>query len=546
MPVSEKTRLPTKVSDLLAAGAEYEERDLPKGSQEPTHRLVPECIASHGHDAIEFGRYCGIELMPFQAQGLIDDLGYVHVTDDDGNVVERWAAQETEEIISRRNGKTVRFVALILYAMFVLGEGKILYTAHRDDTAKDVFDQFVKAIERTPRLWAEVIDKGPRLTNGQRSVELKTGQVVYFRTRGTDSGRGQGYDRLILDEDQNLTEDEMAALMPLVTGSENAQLNYAGSAGGRHSIVQAKIWRSYEAGERALCYRGWHSDPDADFDDLELVARTNPRLGRGLSYTFIAKERTRMSRPQFGRERCGAPTYPRAEGEGWVIPREAWERTEDPDSRIAKGSALVFAAEADPHLDKATISVAGYRRDGAVHIEVIKHEPGVLWVVAEAGRLTGEHGGVLALDPNGPLGYLLAPLRTAGVPVVTIDAMDLKDSATWIYTAANPSPDPSDPATVPPPGVYQRGGMTLTSALAAAETRKLLDRWTWRRSVATEVNQGPLTSATIAGYVLVKKSRQTPPPSPRKVSAKDNPRGYRTPPKTTRHRRAADLSKAGF
>lgn len=534
-----------RVSDLLAPDAEYDEKDLPLGNQEPTHRLVPERIASHGQDAIEFAKFCGYDLHPFQAQGLIDDLGYVKVAFPDGREVERWAAQETEEVISRRNGKTIRFVALILFALFLQGEEKILYTAHRDDTAKDVFDEFVKALERTPQLWAEVVDSGPRYTNGQRSVELKTGQVVYFRTRGTDAGRGQGYNRLILDEDQNLSEDEMAALMPLVTGADNAQINYAGSAGGRHSVVQAKLRRSFEAGERGLCYRGWHTDPDDDFDDLDLIARTNPRLGYGLSYVFIAKERARMSRPQFGRERCGAATYPREEGEGWVIPREAWERAQDEQSTIATGSPMVFAAEADPHLERSTISVAGFRRDGAVHIEVVRHQLGVLWVVDEAKRLTTAHGGRLGLDPSGPLGYLLEPLRAAGVPVLTINAGDLKDSATWIYTAANPAPDPKDPTALPAPGVYHRGGGKLTSALAAAETRKLLDRWTWRRSVATEVNQGPLTASTIAGYLLVKLSRQTPPPSPRRVGDKGEPKrgGYRTPP---RHRRSADLTKTGF
>ncbi|WP_435199555.1 hypothetical protein [Janibacter sp. GS2] len=535
-----------RVSDLLAPDADWDEKDLPLGNQEPTHRLVPECFDSHGPEAIEFARYCGYELHPFQAQGLIDDLGYVRVTTADGRIVERWAAQETEEVLSRRNGKTIRFVVLILFALFMLGEEKILYTAHRDDTAKDVFDEFVKALERTPRLWAQVVDSGPRYTNGQRSVELKTGQIVYFRTRGTDAGRGQGYNRLIFDEDQNLTEDEMAAMMPLATGAENAQINFGGSAGGRTAKVQAKIRRSADNKERGLCYRGWHANVDDDLDDLDLVARLNPRLGYGLSYTFIAKELARMSRVQFGRERCGAATYPRGEGEGWVIPQEAWLTATDTTSATAPDSPLAFVLESGPQLDRGTIAVAGFRTDGAVHIEVTDNAPGVLWMVDRAKQLQVRHGGAVGVDPKGPLGYLVEPLRDAGVNITLFEPVDLRDCATWFYTELTPRPDPKDPdAPTPPPGIRHRGAARMTQALAAAETRRFLDRWTLRRQVALEVDQGPIVGVMLAGWLLVKKARQTPPPAPRKVAKGEGPRrGYRKAPQ--RRRSDADLTTTGF
>lgn len=536
-----------RVSDLLDPAVEWDEADLPLGSQEPTHRLVPPADGSHGHDAIAFAEWVGVDLLHFQAQGLIDDLGYVNVTLADGQVVERWAAQDTEEIISRRNGKTVRIVVLILFALFVLGEDKILYTAHRDDTAKDVFDQVVKIIKRVPQLWAEVVDSGPRYTNGQRSVELKSGAIVYFRTRGTDAGRGQGYKRLIFDEDQNLTEDEVAALLPLVSGEPNAQLNYAGSAGGRAAKVQAKTRRSFEKKERGLCYRGWHADADAEFDDLDLVARVNPRLGRGLSYPFVAKEHAKFSRAHFGRERCGAATYPRGEGEGWVIPQDAWTAATDPKSTIAKGSPLVFALEADPQLERGTIGVAGFRADDAVHIEVTDSAPGILWMVDRAKDLQTRHNGVIVVDPKGPLGYLVAPLREAGVRVTTLEPVDLRDGAVWLYTSATPKPDPKDPAAVaPPPSVRHRGPTRLTQSLAAAETRPFLDRWTWRRVVAMDVDQGPLLSVTWAGWILVKRSRQTPPAAPVKASrgaaAKGRPGRRKAPARGAR----GDVMTTGF
>lgn len=493
-----------QLSGLLAPDAAFDVRELPLGSMEPTHVLVPPYQFTHGHDAIELAEIAGYDLYRFQKQGLIDKLGFNLVEQRDGRRVERWAAQETEDVISRRNGKSVEIEVLILTGLFLLGEMKIMYTAHRDDTAKSVFNNIVAALKRTPALWNEVIESGPRYANGQRSITLKSGATVFFRTRTTDSGRGEGFDRLILDEDQNLTEAHMAALLPLVSGVPNGQINYAGSAGGLHSTVQAKLRRSFDAKERGLYYRGWHSDPDTDLDDLDEIARVNPRLGRGLTYEFVAKEFVRMTRPQFGRERGGVATHPREEGADWVIPAEAWAQATDLTSTMANHLRLVL--EADPQLDMGTIGVAGLRDDGAVHVEVIAHAPGVAWMVAESKRLAQEHDAQVWLDPKGPCGFMQGDLADAGVAVSLFEPRDLTDAWSWMRTAANPPPDPDtdDPS---PTGVKHRGGMLLTQALAAAEVRKLMDRETLRRSTATGVNQGPIVSVMLAGWAVIKATR---------------------------------------
>ena len=509
-----------RLSDLLAPDKEWVLADLPLGVQEPTHRLVPPAQYTHGHDAIEFAEYCGYKLYDFQKNGLIDDLGFNMVELRDGSLAERWAAGETEEICSRRNGKSVRLEVIILFALFVLREPLIMYTAHRDDTAEKIFKSIVAVLKRNPRLWAEVVPAGPRYTNGQRAIELKTGEIVYFRTRTTDSARGQGFKRLILDEDQNLTDEQMAALMPLVSGEENAQINYAGSAGGLAATVQASLWRDFELKRRGLCYRGWHGDADLDLDDLDLIARLNPRLGHGLTYEFIAKEFARMTRADFGRERCGVPTYPRTDGMSWVIPAEAWDRAEDANSQVAPDAPLHLVLEADPELERGSICVAGRRTDGAMHIETIQHDPGVIWIVDRAKQLQDKWAATVWLDPKGPLGFMVGDLMEADVTIREFEAGDLVASASWLYTAANPPPDPDDPgAPRAMPTVRHRGAPVLTLALAAAQTRKLLDRWAWRRAVASGTNQGPVVGCSLAGWAVVKSERETtgPAPLPRKA-----------------------------
>ncbi|QIM19886.1 hypothetical protein G7075_00040 [Phycicoccus sp. HDW14] len=544
-----------RLSALLEPDADYEERDLPLGCQTPTDSLVPESAFSHGEDAITLAEYCGYDLMDFQRQGLVEKLGANMVEQRDGTLIERWAAGETADVISRRNGKSFEIEILILAGLFMLGERKIMYTAHRDDTALEVFNNVVAAIQRTPKFWAELDEAGPRRANGQRAIKLRNGAVCYFRTRTMDSARGQGYNRLILDESQSLTEEHLAALMPLVTGAENAQINYAGSAGGMRATIQAKLWRSYKKKERGLCYRGWHLDPDEDFDDLDKIAAVNPRLGRGLSYEFVAKEFSRMSRQDFGRERGGASTYPREEGAGWLVPEKAWARAQDAESAIASGSTPRYVLEADPQLERGTIGVAGRRSDGAMHIEVIDHEPGVAWMLERSRQLVTDHGGELWVDPKGPCGFMLGDLAEAGVPVKLFDADDLKNAWTWFYTNANPRPlppepgedvDPDAPRPVPAPGVRHRGGKLMTQALAAAELRKLLDRHTLRRTVSTEVNQGPIVAPMLAGYAVGKSERDVkePPPSPVRATGAE---GRRTPPqRRTRRTRDVDVATTGF
>lgn len=537
-----------RLSALLAPDANFSEKDLPLGVQEPTHRLPAPCAFTHGQDAVEFADYCGYSLFDFQKQGLIDKLGVKYVELRDGRTVERWAARETVDIISRRNGKSVEIEVLILVGLFLLGEKKIMYTAHRDDTADEVFNNVVAAIQRTPKLWAELVDKGPRRANGQRSITLRSGAICKFRTRTKQSARGTGYDRLIIDEVQELDDQEYEALSPLVTGSPNAQLNYAGSAGGLRSVIAAKLWRQYLAKESGLCYRGWHADPDADFDDLDLVARTNPRLGHGLSYEFIASEFRKMTRAGFGRERVGVPTYPREEGEAWVIPEEAWERAKDLQSQVADGNGVQIVLEADPDLDKGTISIAGRRADGAMHIEVVLHDDGVAWMLERTKTLQDSWGATAWVDPKGPLGFMLGDLDEDGIKYRTFEPEDLKNAWTWLYTSANPKPDPRDPQRVlPDPTVRHRGGVLMTQALAAAELRKLLERHTLRRQVSLEVNQGPIVGPMLAGYAVIKTERERPPapaPMPRRVSKRTAPE--RVSPERRKAAAAKDIRTAGF
>lgn len=502
------------LSELLIR--EFDPADLPRGVQEPTDRLVPTAEFTHGDDAIALAEECGYRLYEFQCEGLRDKLG-CNMVIRDGRLVERWAAVESMDVLSRRNGKSVEIEILILFGLFLHGERQIMYTAHRDDTAKEIFERVVAALKRTPELWGEIVDSGPRYANGQREIRLKSGQVCFFRTRTLDTARGQGFDRLILDEAQELTLEHMAAIMPVISGNPNSQVNFAGSAGGAKSTVMASIWRSYKAEERSLCYRGWHADPDGDFEDLAVVARVNPSLGGHLEYERVAKEFKRMTRHEFGNERLGVASYPREDGAEWVIPHEAYKRSIDEESEVADGAPVHIVLEADPDLNTGTIALAGRRTDGAMHVEITKHEPdlGVQWMLDEAERLQTEHRATLWIDPKGPLGFMLGDFAERGLTVREFTPQNVVNACSWFFTGINPRRRPDEPkdAPLPTPRVRHRGPKVLEITLAAAQTRKLLGGWAWQRYI-TEVPQGPLMGITLAGYAVLLTERTPAPKAP--------------------------------
>ena len=74
--------------------------------------------------------------------------------------------------------------------------------------------------------------KEVRRTNGQEAIVLKNGGSVEFVARTKGSGRGYSVDVLVIDEAQELTEDQLAAMLPTISASSNPQILYTGTPPG--------------------------------------------------------------------------------------------------------------------------------------------------------------------------------------------------------------------------------------------------------------------------------------------------------------------------
>lgn len=513
------------------------------GSQTPTHRLAWPGDYSRGPEAIALAEIAGLKLDLYQKDLLVDGC---MVTGD------RWTCPEVGIELSRQNGKSVVFYARSLAGLFLFDSRLVVYSAHKGETAMEAFLIIEDLIMGTPELKREVLGR-PSHTNGKEQIRLRTGQRIKFRTRTSGGGRGLSGDDVIIDESQDATDDDLAALLPTVLARPNSQLWYGGSAGTQKSTVQGRLVRRCMERSKGLVYYRFAASEDDDPADPKTWAKTNPALGTRILLEKVAMAQSSLPPDKFAQENLGIGDYPREEGEDWVIPASAVDAAVDPKSRMT--GPVVFAFDIKPTRDWAAIAVAGRRPDGRRHVEVIDHERGTRWIVPRLRTLLDKnrHLGLL-LDERSPAMALEGELRDAGIEYTTTNTADLARACGEIFdhfTASVRCPGddrckalrvrvpaikalacPGHEHDVPQPEVFHRDGLPLRSAIAAAGVRPLGEAWAFRRHGNADIS--PLYAVTIANYGLSKLGRPvTPPAAP-------------TAPTTTARSETADLATAGF
>lgn len=109
------------------------------GVQEPRLSLIPEGDMRRGEEAVQFARWCGMTLYPWQE----DLLRNMCRTDESG----RWSAREVLTVVARQNGKGEVLVARELAGIYLFGERSIFHSAHFMDTAIDAQRRLWEIIE---------------------------------------------------------------------------------------------------------------------------------------------------------------------------------------------------------------------------------------------------------------------------------------------------------------------------------------------------------------------------------------------------------------
>lgn len=467
---------------------------------QPSLRVVPDYDSDHlGHEAVAFARGYRQRPDPWQVDGIVDAM----VTNGDV-----YAASTVAWDVARQNGKNLKLEIRELFGMAILGE-KILHTAHEVKTARKAFRRlkfyFGKKVNDPgaafPELNAMVTEL--RSVNGQEAIYLNNGGAVEFIARSSSSGRGfEGMDVLVCDEAQELTDDELAALLPTISAATlgNPQMIFAGTPPDpdKRHLAKGEVFRrtrklALEGGDGETAFRGYGvpDGPLPDVNDDELVLQANPGTAgpRGKpAWREIRNERKVMAAATFARERLGWW------GEGddddlGPIDIVRWFKLANAKAKEPSSSCIVLDVSPDRKL--STIGVAGDgSRDGKILVMVISR-PGTDWVVPRLKKLLKKRDVVeVALHPAKQASVLIPELVRGEIDYQPLTRMQVGQATGWFI---------KEVASKKRRRIEHLGQQLLDDAVANAKTRIIDEQEVWDPRVA-EVPISPLVAGSVAAH----------------------------------------------
>ena len=190
-------------------------------------------------------------------------------------------------------------------------------------------------------------------------------------TRSRGSARGLSADLLICDEAQEMTDEQLEALMPVLSAAPlgNAQMILAGTPPGENAsgAVFGRMREEAIKGEDdALSWHEWSVDSIGDVTDRERWRQANPSLGILLSEQTIADECAQMSAEGFARERLSYwPKYAATP----AIKSADWKRlaTEHPP----KDGLCSYAVKFSSTSQAVSLAVCLKPLEGIPHVELV-------------------------------------------------------------------------------------------------------------------------------------------------------------------------------
>lgn len=412
-----------------------------KGSQEPRICVEPERVATDGDDAAQLMAAYSNALDPWQKTVLDCWLG----TDTNGV----YTMTSAGLALPRQNGKNVCLEAREFYGLIVNGE-RILHTAHQVITSKKSFRRLAAIF--TDKRYPEILDsvKQIRYTNGEECIELVNGGVIEFSARSRQRARGfDGISLVVYDEAQELTEDQVEAIMATLAASATGtrQLIYTGTP--PYPGCPGDVFRR----RRTICmtdpgaHDAWHewsvaADTISDIktDDRTLWYMTNPALGIRLSEEYTAEEQRTQSADGFARERLGwwAPLLERPED--FAIDAHLWDSCASlqmkPEGKTAYGVKFSF--------DGSEVCLCGacIPAEGPARISLIERKltgQGTQWLADWLNARYGNAACVIIDGKNGAdvlIDKIAATWRAKGC-VVRPTARDVCSAASLLIDSLN-------------------------------------------------------------------------------------------------------------
>ncbi len=421
----------------------------------------------------------------------------------------KWAAGTTGREMPRQNGKGDEIEVVELWGLVQRGE-VIAHTVHEAALlATQAQQRLLGVLEGHADLRRRIKKKWMGV--GQQMIELHNGAVIFHRTRSSGGGRGlDDVDRVVVDEAQHATSEQVAAVAPTLFANPNPQVNAIGTGG----IENTSRWwwtirkRALSPDPGAFGYVG-HTAEDVYLDDAGNVVQvpvdvydrsrwitTNPALASGRGSMEFLEEQLRLLGPAlFAQEHLCVWCPPPLDGDGealwqvWSEPEwRACASVEDPGRIGWLDGPVALAVERSPVGPEVTMVVAGECREGVVGVALVAVGRGTSWAVEKLLELTSDPThpiGRVVIDPKGPAGAMIDRFTEAGIVVTEIPTADyVKATGDFSDAVIDRAIRHRDPE--------------MTEAAKNATTRRVGDAWLLDRRTGMDIS--PLTAAVLARW----------------------------------------------
>lgn len=525
MPVSSPTTWSRSQQELELVHKFFPAGDIPEhlGRMEarvwskPLRELTPE--TSLGYEVINFARrVLGVDLFPWQQWLLIHALEL----NEDGS----YRFKKLVILVARQNGKTTLLTILSLWWLFVdslrdtnridPSDFLILGTAQDLDTATEAWERTLKYCDPDPENEAGVPDLmsrslKPLRVNGGRAIRLKSGQKYKVKAATRKGGRGKSASRIIMDElreQQNF--EAWSSVTKTMNAIWNAQLWTISNAGDAKSIVLAHVrdlgkksvkawdeevvpgtltvgsWR--QEYDSTLGLFEWSALEDCELNDADQIAHANPSLGYVITWETIMSDM--KSDPAFVFRTEVLCQWVTAAFETYIT-EEEWEKQADVTSRIAPDSPFYVSVHVSQDRSMSYIAVAGFRADGAKHVEIVAQRAGMLWVEGAIKKMHKKRSitEVVIQAKGTPAMELIDVITDLDIPVYQVGGSELGSSTGQFRDKVRDGT------------VWHLGQPILTLAISGGVTKRLGDMQFWDLS-GSPIDIAPLVAATYAVFGL--------------------------------------------
>ncbi len=359
----------------------------------PYIRVLPAALGNRLEEAERVALELGHVLDPEQKLA----LGDITSEAADGKL----AAAEAVLSAPRQTGKSL--VAEVYAVMHALRGEKLLYTGHRADLADSIFR----------RLWATIPEGWnvtPTFSNGRAQLEFPGGGLIQFKTRTPRVGRGYSYDKLIVDEAQAVTEEDLDGVRPTLRTRPDPQVLFCATApNGRvnpNSLVLKGLRDRARRGDSdQLVFVEWsavvsddedelqaHQMPEAMLEDRALWRRATPGFGVRITEERMRAELEAMGAVSFAIEALNVPIWPDLAYAGsGPVTVAAWEALFDEESELdpAEPTPQVIVGFDMSPARRCSVCLVGLRQDGLEHLDYVGGFDGAAAAVAAIDKLCG-------------------------------------------------------------------------------------------------------------------------------------------------------------